>query len=89
MFENTLDVRSVQNNSEITNPVHRIKCGVATAVTAQAQRDGYNVSLYAVRRWAAQGLLKVVLCGRKQLINYQSLIDHLEGTMRGTPYTLC
>ena len=57
----------------------RVKAGVAPVVTQQAQAEGYDVSLYAVRQWASQGLLRVATCGRKKLINYQSLLDHLEG----------
>jgi hypothetical protein len=48
-------------------------------VTAQAQQDGYDVTLYAVRQWVAQGLLRVTQAGRKTLINYQSLLELLEG----------
>ena len=66
-----------QTNSETTR---RFKSAIATRVTAQAQQDGYDVTLYAVRQWAAQGAIKVTRAGRKKLINYQSLLDHLEGT---------
>jgi len=79
MFDqkNVWSVRELQQtNSEISR---RFKSAIATRVTAQAQQDGYDVTLYAVRRWAAQGAIKVTHAGRKKLINYQSLIDYLEG----------
>jgi len=63
----------------ITPRPRRVKSGIAATVTAQAKEDGYDVTLYAVRQWAAQGILRVTQAGRKKLINYQSLIDHLEG----------
>ena len=66
--------------SEKAIPTRRVKCGIAATVTAQAQQDGYDVTLYAVRQWAAQGLLRVTYAGRKKLINYQSLLEHMEGT---------
>ena len=69
--------------SGIATTTRRIKSGIAATVTAQAQQDGYDVTLYAVRQWAAQGLLRVTQAGRKKLINYQSLIEHLEGTAGG------
>jgi len=65
---------------KIVSPTRRIKSSIAATVTAQAQQDGYDVTLYAVRQWAAQGLLGVTQAGRKKLINYQSLLDHLKGT---------
>jgi len=71
-------------HSEKATPSHRIKSGIAAKITAQAQQDGYDVTLYAVRQWAAQGLLRVTYAGRKQLINYQSLLDLLEGTTERT-----
>ena len=71
---------NTKDKSETTTPTRRIKSGIAATVTAQAQQDGYDVALYAVRRWAEQGLLRVTQAGRKKLISYQSLIDHLEGT---------
>ena len=71
---------NTKDKNETTTPTRRIKSGIATRVTAQAQQDGYDVTLYAVRQWAAQGVIKVTHAGRKKLINYQSLLDHLEGT---------
>jgi len=75
---NVWSLKELQQTSPET--VRRVKSGVATTVTEQAQRDGYDVTLYAVRQWAATGAIKVVQAGRKKLINYQSLLDHLEGT---------
>ena len=66
---------------ENTTPIRRYKSAVAAKVTEQAIQDGYDVTLYAVRQWAAQGLLRVTQAGRKKLINYQSLVEHMEGTM--------
>ena len=84
MFEQVNDVRSIkelqQAHPAIEIPTRRIKSGIAATVTAQAQQEGYDVTLYAVRQWAAQGILRVTQAGRKKLINYQSLLDHLEGT---------
>ena len=61
MFENTLDVRRVQNNSEITTPAHRIKCGVATVI-AQARWGSYNVSLGTPMKKVAFEYLKPHYC---------------------------
>ena len=69
---------NIKDTNEIATP-RRVKSGIAATVTAQAQQDGYDVALYAVRRWAEQGLLRVTQAGRKKLISYQSLIDLLEG----------
>ena len=84
MFEETKDVWSVkelqQAHPAVEAPTRPFKSDIAERVTARAQQDGYNVSLYAVRQWAAQGQLRVTQAGRKKLINYQSLLDHLEGT---------
>jgi len=71
---------NTKDTNEIATPPRRFKSAIATRVTAQAQQEGYDVTLYAVRQWAAQGLLRVTQAGRKKLINYQSLLDHLEGT---------
>jgi len=57
----------------------RIKSGVASVVAAQAQADGYDIAVYAVRKFAKQNLLKVAHCGKKVLISYESLIDLLDG----------
>jgi len=77
---NVWSVKELQQTYQDTEAPRRVKSDIAERVTAQAQQEGYNVSLYAVRAFAKQGLLKVTNCGRKQLINYQSLLDHLEGT---------
>lgn len=56
----------------------RVKSGVASVVTKQVQAEGYDVTLYAVRQFVKQNKLKVTYCGRKALINYQSLVNLLE-----------
>jgi len=73
-----MTANTTYTENTITN--RRLKSGIASKITAQAQQDGYDVSLYAVRQWAANGQIKVTLAGRKKLINYQSLLDHMEGT---------
>ncbi|MCL2106232.1 MAG: hypothetical protein FWH26_04115 [Oscillospiraceae bacterium] len=57
----------------------RVKSGVASVVAAQAQAEGYQVTLYAVRQFVKQNKLNVTYCGRKALINYASLLDLLDG----------
>jgi len=79
MFEQK-NVWSVKELQQTYPDSRRFKSAIATRVTAQAQQDGYDVTLYAVRQWAAQGKVRVTQAGRKKLINYQSLLDHLEGT---------
>lgn len=63
----------------VSETPRRVKSGIASVVTEQAQVEGYDVTLYAVRTWAKMGALKVTHAGRKILINYQSLIDLLDG----------
>ena len=79
--KNTL--MTATNYSETPTPARRVKAGIAATVTAQAQQEGYDVSLYAVRQWAATGQIKVTHAGRKKLINYQSLLELLGGTTEG------
>lgn len=44
----------------------------------QLKDDGIdNISAYTIRRWVKAGLIPVVHCGNKALINYDRLIEFL------------
>lgn len=49
----------------------------------QLEADGITeIGAYRLRLWAKQGVIPTVQCGKKTLINYDSLIAFLSGEVK-------
>lgn len=51
------------------------------AAVARAQSEGITVSETALRRWAKSGEIRVVYSGKKALVYYPALIEHITGSL--------
>ena len=53
------------------------KVGSIRQINRQLQKEGYNVSEYALRRWVQDGIIPSVCSGSKRLITYAHVVQYL------------
>lgn len=53
------------------------RVGTIQQIVKQLQKEGYQVSEYALRRWIAEGVIPSVSSGKKKLIVFGHVVEYL------------